>query len=74
MIEDNIILEQKDNDSHVRPDASEELGLVSKKQNKILHKIESHIAEIEGYLGVDVKKQPSQSYKYVLEADKKKSI
>ena len=39
MIEDNILLEQRDSESHVRPDASEELGIVSKKQNKVKQKI-----------------------------------
>lgn len=47
MIEDNIIMEGRDNEFHVRPDAQQELSVISREQNKTNLKINEHIKEVE---------------------------
>lgn len=54
MIEDNIIMEGRDNEFHVRPEAQQELSVISKEQNKVAQQITAHVSDVSRQLGVEV--------------------
>ena len=68
-------MDERQSDYHVRPNAQQELIVISRERQRVYKEISKHIREVERELGgISVEKSTSAVHKWVFEADKKSSI
>ena len=75
MIEKGIDMSgQRDSDFYVRPETQQSLQTINLKKQKLEEEINAEVRKVAIHLNLEVEKCPSNTHKYVLEANKKLAI